>query len=69
MRTFQLVVDEQQLTLAILAHDSVINTLPAPAAGMLVTCHGFYDAHRPSSLVTATPIINVAQPIAIATSC
>ena len=68
MRTFQLVVDELQLTLATL-DDRVINTLHAPAAGMLVTCHGFYDAHRPSSLVTATPAINVAQPIAIATSC
>ena len=68
MRTFQLVVDELQLTLATL-DDRVTNTLPAPAAGMLVTCHGFYDAHRPSSLVTATPAINVAQPIAIATSC
>jgi hypothetical protein len=65
MRTFQLVVDEQQLALATSVHDSVITTLPAPAAGMLVTCHGFYDAHRPSFLVTATPIVNIAQRIAV----
>jgi hypothetical protein len=58
-------VGEQQLALATSVHDSVITALPAPAAGMLVTCHGFYDAHRPSSSVTATPIINIAQPITV----